>query len=52
MQKVTGYDGYVPKILCVGENGFGDYVIMEIDTNGFIKDFVVMLDEFCADTPE
>jgi len=32
-------DGYVPDILCPKENGYGDYVIMEIDENGFIKDW-------------
>jgi hypothetical protein len=42
-------NGYVPKIMCVGENGFGDYVIMHIDENGFIKDFKVQLEEFCHD---
>lgn len=39
-------DGYVPSLLCVGENGYGDYAIMHIDENGFIKDFKVELAEF------
>jgi len=29
-------DGYVPSVLCPKENGYGDYVIMSIDENGFI----------------
>ena len=32
-------DDYVPRILCPKENGYGDYIIMDIDKNGFIKDF-------------
>ena len=32
-------DDYVPRILCPKENGYGDYIIMDIDENGFIKDF-------------
>lgn len=48
MNKVKEIEGYVPNILCVGESGFGDYVIMSIDENGFIKDFEVTLDEFNA----
>jgi hypothetical protein len=32
-------DVYVPKIMCPKENGYGDYVIMDIDENGFIENF-------------
>lgn len=28
---------YVPKCLCPKENGYGDYIIMNIDANGFIE---------------
>jgi hypothetical protein len=30
---------YVPKFLCPKENGYGDYIIMDIDENGFIADW-------------
>ena len=29
-------DDYVPKMLCPKSNGYGDYIIMEIDENGQI----------------
>lgn len=29
-------DGYVPKIMCPGGAGYGDYVIMSIDENGIV----------------
>ena len=29
-------EGYVPSMLCPKENGYGDYVIMDIDENGYI----------------
>lgn len=33
------YEGYVPEVLdCVGE-GYGDYVQMKIDENGYIENF-------------
>lgn len=35
-QTITTLDGYVLDILSPKENGFGDYIIMDIDENGFI----------------
>lgn len=32
-------NGYVPKTLCPKENGYGDYIIMDIDKDGKIKDW-------------
>lgn len=34
---VREYDDYVPRIMCPNENGYGDYIIMHIDENGFIE---------------
>ena len=34
---ITSYDGYVPKIMCPADEGYGDYIIMNIDENGFIQ---------------
>lgn len=34
---VYEYDGYVPKVMCPEEDGYGDYIIMNIDENGFIQ---------------
>jgi hypothetical protein len=39
-------DGYVIKMMCPKRNGYGDYVIMEIDEDGFIQDFEVDFNEF------
>jgi hypothetical protein len=41
MNKVSKYKGhYVPDaLLCYGELGYGDYIIMTIDENGKIQDF-------------
>ena len=37
MNVLTEVSGYVPKAMCVGDNGYGDYVIMEIDESGHIE---------------
>ena len=42
--KSTGY--YVPSILAIDDNGYGDYVIMYIDENGFIKNWKFSMDDF------
>lgn len=34
---ITSYDDYVPKVMCPKEDGYGDYIIMDIDGNGFIQ---------------
>lgn len=39
-------DGYVPRIMCPDEPGYGDYIIMQIDENGFIDNFTVDLEGF------
>lgn len=36
---VSEYDGYVPDFLCPKEEGYGDYIIMDIDSNGYIKNW-------------
>jgi hypothetical protein len=44
--KIKEIDGYVPKIMCPKENGYGDYIIMDIDENGIIKNWKCKFDEF------
>jgi len=39
-------DNYVPKMMCPKENGFGDYIIMEIDETGKIANWKQTLDGF------
>jgi len=39
-------DGYVPNILCPKENGYGDYIIMDIDENGVIQNWKSNLSDF------
>ncbi len=45
---VVEIDGYVPKIMCPGGSGYGDYVIMNIGPNGVIEDWNGGLTEFEA----
>lgn len=33
------YDGYVPDFMCPKDKPDGDYIIMDIDENGYIKDW-------------
>jgi hypothetical protein len=44
-EKVT-IEGYVIDMMCPKESGWGDYVIMDIDENGFIQDWKVNLNPF------
>lgn len=37
---------YVPKILCPKDNGWGDYIIMDIDENGKISDWKIDIEDF------
>jgi hypothetical protein len=41
---VATKDGYVPGIMCPGDDGYGDYVIMSIGPDGKIKDWKVDLE--------
>lgn len=36
---IASYDGYVPSVMCPKDNGYGDYIIMDIDENGKIEDW-------------
>lgn len=37
---ITGiYNVYVPEVMCPNSNGFGDYIDMVIDSDGFIKNW-------------
>lgn len=45
-------NGYVPDIMCPKEVGYGDYIIMDIDENGFVKDWKFDDDEFLTDDDE
>lgn len=39
-------DGYVPNIMCPEENGYGDYIIMKVDKDGFIANWKVDIKDF------
>lgn len=47
--EVKAIDGYVPRIMSPGENGYGDYIIMDIDGAGKIGKWRVTLAEFEGD---
>lgn len=37
MNVIASYNDYVPTVMCPKEEGYGDYIIMDIDENGFIQ---------------
>ena len=39
-------DGYVPDLMCPQENGFVDYIIMNVDENGIISKWDPTFDDF------
>lgn len=39
-------DGYVPKIMCPEENGYCDYIIMNVDENGKINKWEINFNGF------
>lgn len=43
---VATKEGYVPSIMCPEENGYGDYIIMNIDENGKIGKWVPLIEDF------
>ena len=43
---VKSIDGYVPRMMCPGDNGCGDYVIMNIGPDGVIEHWRVDLAAF------
>ena len=43
---VKEIDGYVPKIMSPKENGYGDYIIMDVDETGTIANWKPILDAF------
>lgn len=49
-KEVKQIDGYVPSIMCPEGNGYGDYVIMKIDGDGRIANFVPDLSDFEGDS--
>jgi hypothetical protein len=49
-KEVKQIDGYVPSIMCPEGNGYGDYVIMKIDGDGKIANFVPDLSDFEGDS--
>ena len=39
-------DGYVPKTMSPKEPGFGDYIIMDVNEEGYIKNWMFNLNDF------
>lgn len=48
-QEIKTYSGYVPDCFAIGEIGYGDYIIMEIDENGKINGWEPSFDEWQND---
>jgi len=36
---ITEFDGYVPRILCPKKPGYGDYIIMDVNADGYIQNW-------------
>lgn len=47
--RLACYDGYVPDFLSPAEDGYGDYVILNIDKNGKIENWKLHLVAECLD---
>lgn len=43
---IKSIDGYVPDIMSPKENGYGDYVIMDVDREGQIANWKIKLEDF------
>lgn len=39
---------YVPELMCPADKGYGDYIIMKVDENGFIQGWKPTFNEFKA----
>lgn len=48
-EEVVHLNGYVPKTLCPEENGYGDYIIMKVDSEGLINNWKFNLSDFTED---
>ena len=46
---LSAEDGYVPDTLSPKENGYGDYIIMDIDENGQIADWEFNIEDFTSE---
>lgn len=46
---VVEHDGYVPAMLCPKSSGYGDYIIMDIGSDGTIDKWRIDFDKFEAD---
>lgn len=43
------HEGYVRDCMCPKDNGYGDYIIMDIDENGFIEGWEADFSDFIED---
>lgn len=46
MQVVAKHEGYVPAMMCPNENGYGDYIIMDVSPDGAIANWRIDFDKF------
>ena len=46
MVEIISIDGYVPKMMSPKEEGYGDYVIMDVDCDGKIDNWKVDFSDF------
>lgn len=46
MRKVDEYEGYVPDLMSLDDNGYGDYMNLTINEDGFIEDWPVNINSY------
>lgn len=50
--EIVKIDGYVPKMMCPKESGYGDYIIMDIEEDGKISKWNVDFADFTEEEEE
>jgi hypothetical protein len=48
-EEVLHSEGYVPNLLSIDDQGYGDYIIIKVDENGFIKNWKFDISDFIKD---
>jgi hypothetical protein len=46
IEELSERDGYVPNTLCPNKEGYGEYIKMDIDEGGFIKNWIFYIEDF------
>ena len=50
--EISKLDGYVPNVFSIDDAGYGDYIFMTVDENGYIQNWVFHFEDFPGFTKE